>query len=205
MSKRWEGDLYTTRKGFSLITQRMADRIVELGGEVALNATVERIDRSESRVQAVHYRQDGQTKRLECAAVVNTLPIDEAIGMLQPPMDGSVQNSAHALRYRSLVFVGLLVHRERVLPSSFMYFRQHSFNRISDLAQFGFHITPEGHTLLVAEISCDVRDPVWTDDEQAKQAVLGDLIAEKLLTREQVIEIHVFRAHPRLPGLCPGL
>jgi protoporphyrinogen oxidase len=107
--------------------------------------------------------------------------------------------SARALKFRALVFVGLLVRRASVLPSSFMYFRQHSFNRISDLAQFGFHITPDGSTMLVAEISCDVNDRPWTDEEFAKRAVLDDLVAEKLLTREQVIEMHVFRAQHAYP------
>lgn len=80
-----------------------------------------------------------------------------------------------------------------------MYFRQHSFNRISDLAQFGFHITPAGSTMLVAEISCDVNDRAWTDEPFAKQAVLDDLIAEKLLTQDDVIEMHVFRAKHAYP------
>ena len=194
-----EGDLYTTRQGFSLITQRMADKVVEAGGRIELNATVTGFERSGDRLDGITFVQEGETRRLDCRAVVNTLPINEAVLMMRPALPDAVEVSAQALRFRSLVFVGLLVRRDAVLPSSFMYFRQHSFNRISDLAQFGFHVTPEGHTLLVAEISCDVSDRMWSDEECAKQAVLADLIAEKLLTREQVIEMHVFRARHAYP------
>jgi protoporphyrinogen oxidase len=124
--------------------------------------------------------------------------------MTEPPFEPALVESARALQFRALVFVGLLVRKDKVLPSSFMYFRQHSFNRISDLAQFGFHITPENHTLLVAEISCGVNDRAWTDDDFARSAVLNDLIAEHLLTRDDVIEMHVFRAEHAYPIYALG-
>ncbi|MCX7838992.1 MAG: FAD-dependent oxidoreductase [Anaerolineae bacterium] len=194
-----EGNLYTTRQGFSLITQRMGEQVIKQGGTIELNATVTRIRRNDNRVHTIEYVQDGTTKRIECRGVINTLPINEAIMMIEPIPEDDVVQAARALKFRALVFVGLLVRKERVLPSSFMYFRQHSFNRISDLAQFGFEIIPAGCTLLVAEISCDVTDRVWNDDDLAKQAVLDDLIEEKLLTREEVIEMHVFRAQHAYP------
>ncbi len=194
-----EGNLYTTKQGFSLITQRMAEEIIKCGGRIELNAVVTKIHREANCVRMVEYIQDKETKRIECRGIINTLPINEAILMMEPLPNPEIVESARALKFRALVFVGLLVRRASVLPSSFMYFRQHSFNRISDLAQFGFHITPNGSTMLVAEISCDVNDRVWIDEELAKGAVLGDLIAEKLLTREEVAEMHVFRAQHAYP------
>lgn len=194
-----EGNLYTTEKGFSLITQRMADEILTHRGQIELNAQVRKIINADKRIQSVEYVQDGEAKHVDCQGVINTLPINEAFMMMEPLPDAAVLNAARALKFRALVFVGLLVNKPTVLPSSFMYFRQHSFNRISDLAQFGFHITPAGSTMLVAEISCDVNDRAWTDETFAKQAVLDDLIAEKLLTRDDVIETHVFRAKHAYP------
>lgn len=194
-----EGNLYTTEKGFSLITQRMADEILARGGRIELNAQVRKIHCAHKGIQSIEYVQHDEVKRLDCRGVINTLPINETFLMMEPQPDDHVIESARALKFRALVFVGLLVNKPSVLPSSFMYFRQHSFNRISDLAQFGFHITPAGSTMLVAEISCDVNDRAWTDESFAKQAVLDDLVAEKLLTRDDVIEMHVFRAKHAYP------
>lgn len=194
-----EGNLYTTQQGFSLITQRMADQIAQRGGRVELEAEVTRIYCEGKRARLIEYAQGGEQKQIEGSGVINTLPINEAILMMSPPPNDAIMQSARALKFRALVFVGLLVRKDKVLPSSFMYFRQHSFNRISDLAQFGFHIQPDGCTLLVAEISCDVTERVWRDEPFAKQAVLDDLIAEKLLTRDDVIEMHVFRAQHAYP------
>jgi protoporphyrinogen oxidase len=197
--EKMEGNLYTTKQGFSLITERMADSIIEHGGKVILNAEVNKLFREENKVYAVEYIQDGQPRQIECSGVINTLPINETVTMLEPVLDADVINSAQELKFRALVFVGLLVRRAKVLPSSFMYFRELSFNRISDLAQFGFHIKPDGCTQLVAEISCGIGDREWTDDEYAREAVLADLVDEHLLDREDVIETHVFRAKHAYP------
>ncbi len=194
-----EGDLFTTKQGFSRITQRMADEVVKRGGKLELNAEVSKIARAGDRARCIEFVQNGTPRQIECSGVINTLALNEAILMMDPPLAAPVIASARALRFRALVFVGLLVRRQTVLPSSFMYFRQHSFNRISDLAQFGFEIVPQGCTMLVAEMSCDVTDRPWNDDEYAKHAVLDDLIAEGLLTRTEVVEIHVFRARHAYP------
>lgn len=194
-----EGKLYTTKQGFSLITQRMADQVIKSGGRILLNAEVKRVIREGNRFCAVEYLHDGELKQMDCAGVINTLPINETVKMTYPAFDGETLQAANALKFRALVFVGVVVKRPRVLPSSFMYFREHSFNRISDLAQFGFHVQPEGSTILVAEISCDVRERYWLDDEFAKEAVLTDLIEENLLTRDQIIETHVFHAEHAYP------
>jgi protoporphyrinogen oxidase len=194
-----EGHLYTTRRGFSLITERMAEGLRALGGEVRLRATVKAIHRTGTRVDAVDVEENGAIRRLACAGVVSTLPLNEAVRSVTPPLAEDVLRAAHALRYRALVFVGVVVRRPRVLPASFVYFREHSFNRISDLSQFGFEIDPPGSTIVVAEIACDVADGYWTDDERAKRDVVSDLLREGLVREDEILETHVFRSAHAYP------
>jgi protoporphyrinogen oxidase len=196
-----EGKLWTTRRGFSLITQRMAEGLSGLGGEVLLDTRVTRLLRQDQRIRAVEVasRGGGPARRIECAGVINTLPVNEFTRMISPPLDRDVLEAADKLKFRALVFVGVLVRRPKALLSSFMYFREHSFNRIADLSQFGFEIEPPGCSVLVAEISCGKDERYWTDDEFAKQAVLDDLLREDLVTREEVMEMHVFRAEHAYP------
>lgn len=198
-AEKVEGSLYTTKQGFSMITQRMADTIIDLGGRVLLNARVNKILRDGNRFDSVEFSQNGAATALRCAGVISTLPINEAIEMISPALDEAIRQAARQLSFRALVFVGLIVRRPRVLPTSFMYFREHSFNRLSDLSQFGFSIHPPGSTILVAEISCGTGDRPWTDDAYAKQRVLEDLISENLLSADEVAEMHVFRAEHAYP------
>lgn len=194
-----EGKLYTTRQGFSRITQRMAEKITAQGGEIFLGSTIVSISAQGNEVKGVKFIQDGGEHYLDCRGIISTLPINEAVLMVEPRPFGDVVSAAKSLQFRALVFVGLLVRREHVLPSSFMYFRQYSFNRISDLSQFGFQVTPAGHTLLVAEISCSRDDLVWSDEAFAKQSVISDLVSEGLIRGEEITEAHVFRAAHAYP------
>lgn len=194
-----EGDLYTTKKGFSLITQRIADSIIKQGGIIHLNANVTKIIREKDRITTVEFIEKDEIHRIACDGLINTLPINETMLMVEAKFDENVLAAAKQLKFRALVFVGLLISRTKVLPSSFMYFRQHSFNRISDLGQFGFHIHPEGSTVLIAEISCGVTDRAWTDEAFAKEQVIQDLIREKLIESEELMSVHVFRAQHAYP------
>jgi protoporphyrinogen oxidase len=194
-----EGNLYTTRRGFSLITERMADGLRARGAEVRLNACVTRIHREGNGFPAVEVADSTGTHRVECRGILNTLPLNEVVRMMTPAPEGEVSAAAEGLRFRALVFVGVVVRRPRVLPASFVYFREHSFNRISDLSQFGFEIHPPGCTILVAEIACSTADDYWKDEELAQRAVLQDLEREELARGDEVVETHVFRSAHAYP------
>lgn len=198
------GDLYTTRRGFSLICERMAARLAAEGCELHLNTRVLRMSRSDQRIVSVRVRQADGEKELPCSGVVSTLPINEAVKMIEPGLDANALSAADGLRFRAITFVGLKVRRPKVLPASFMYFREHSFNRITDLAHFSFKIDPEGRTLLVAEIMCDPGDAYWTSDAKSIEAVTADLVREKFLARDEIEESVVFRAEHAHPIYALG-
>jgi protoporphyrinogen oxidase len=199
-----DGTFYSTNRGFALITDRMAEEIIAGGGRVLLEAQATGIIHESGRVTAVVYRQDGREHTLACAGLVNTAPVNLAVDMLDPPAPGPVRAAAGRLRYRPTVFVGFLVRRTKVLPSSIMYFREHSFNRVSDLSQFGIEVSPPGHTVLVAEIACEQEERPWQDHDFAAASVLGELQAEGLLTPADVVETHVYRSLHAYPVYLLG-
>ncbi len=195
-----EGNLYTTKKGFSLITERMAEACQKNGARIHLNSRVVGIDRYKNSIQSVTIADKNQNKRTVASdGVINTLPINEFFLMMNPPADPAVVSAAQQLKFRALVFVGLVVNRPKVLMTSFMYFRDHSFNRITDLSQFGFEINPSGSTILVAEISCGVDDRYWADEQFAMEQVILDLEREQILKKDEILHTHVFRAKHAYP------
>ncbi len=199
-----EGALYTTRQGFSLITQRMAERLTQSGAKISLNTKAQRINRDKDRVASVTVKGPEGERDIDCEAVINTLAINEAALMLAPSLGPEAESAARQLRFRSIVFVGLKVRRPKVLPASFMYFREHSFNRITDLSHFAFKIDPPESTLIVAEVTCDAGDRIWSDEALVKEQVLSDLEREGILSRLEVEETHIFRARHAQPMYTLG-
>ena len=66
-----------------MITHKMGEKIKSLGGEIRLNAEVIDIIRESMSVQEVRLIQNGEVQSLKCAGVINTLPINEALMMVE--------------------------------------------------------------------------------------------------------------------------
>ncbi len=194
-----EGALYGTRKGFAGITDKICAEIVNLGGTVHFGAVVKNIIYDNGEVKSVVYNKDGKDFTEEADAVISTIPVNQMVSMLSPQAPRNVIEAANNLRYRALVFVGVLVARPKVLPASFMYFRELSFNRITDLSYFGVDINRPDSTILIAEICCDKKDTYWKDDEAAKSIVLDELEKEGLIKSAEVAQCHVYRLEHAYP------
>jgi protoporphyrinogen oxidase len=199
-----EGELWTTRRGFSMICDRMAEDAVKKGATLKLSTRVVGLKRDGNRVTGVEVASGGSRETIPCAGIVNTLALNEAAAMFEPALSAGALDAAKSLRFRAIVFVGLKVKRPKVLRASFMYFREHSFNRITDLAHFGFKMDPSGTTLLVAEITCDPGDPVWKDEGLATKSVVDDLVREKILTPDEIVSSTVFRTRHAQPMYLLG-
>ncbi|MEK7382201.1 MAG: FAD-dependent oxidoreductase [Elusimicrobiota bacterium] len=202
--EKLEGQLWTTKKGFSMICERMAADALKKGARLRLSTRAVAVRREGGKVTAVELEYGGKREIVPCSGIVNTLAINDAARMFTPPLGDAAAAAAEALRFRAIVFVGLKVRRPKVLRASFMYFREHSFNRITDLAHFGFHMDPPGTTLLVAEVACDTKDPIWMDEALAVEAVVADLVREGILARAEVASSHVFRARHAHPMYTLG-
>jgi protoporphyrinogen oxidase len=190
------GDNYTTKKGFSLIADCYAEELTRLGGTLLFNAPADKLLAQDGRIHAI-VTSDG--KSFSCDEVVSTVPISLLPGLISPPPSTELLNSAAKLRYRGITFVGLLINRRKVLPASFMYFRDKCFNRITDLGQFEVEVSPAGATILIAEITCQPGEPLWNDHDLAKNQVIDELIAEGLLGASDILEAHVFQTHYGYP------
>jgi protoporphyrinogen oxidase len=182
----------------------MGERLVSAGGEIRLNTEAVGIKREGDRVTAVELRAGARSETLPCAAVINTLPINETAVAFSPSLGADIEKAATALKFRATVFVGVKVKRTRVLRASFMYFREHSFNRITDLSFFDHKIEPAGCTLLVAEVTCDPADRLWSDEQLVKDSVVGDLTREGLVKESEILEIHIFRSRHAYPMYTLG-
>ena len=146
-----------------------------------------------ARVRAVDYRVDGETRSAECRAAISTLPLPVVARLCRPSWPEEVLRAAEALEHRPLVFVGLLVRRSPVLPTSLLYLREALFNRVSDLALLGFDPPDPGCDILVAEMTCDPADPLWSDDQLAIRTVVDGLARSGFLDPTEVADSVCYR------------
>jgi protoporphyrinogen oxidase len=188
-----DGQLYTTRWGYRGIIKKMVDNIEDRGGKIHLNSEVSRINIENNLVDKITIKSDNKIRNLKIDALINTMPINQAVMSISPGINNALKESSNALEFRALVFVGVLVNKSKVLPVSFMYFREHSFNRIYDSWYFSHDTIIPNTTILVAEISCSKNDRWWNDENYCREKVLKDLIKEGIVNEEDVLEINVYK------------
>ncbi len=148
--------------------------------------------------------RNGETLTLQTKSVVSTIPITTLVSGLFPAAPSTVQTTAESLRFRGICFVGILVRKPHVLPASFMYFRDKSFNRLTDLAHFKVETSHPGSTLLVAEVTCQPTDEAWTNTEATIALTISEIEAEGLIKRGDVIEAHTYTAEHAYPIYTVG-
>lgn len=187
-----DGHHYTTKKGYRGIVEKIAATFKNNGGKIHLKSEVSEITINNNCAKRIKVKSNNSTN-YEFDGFINTTPISEFIKMMAPAVPNDVMNSANFLEYRALVFVGVLINKPKVLPVSFMYFRQHSFNRVYDSSYFGHDTVIPDTTILVAEISCSVGDKWWNDEEYCKKMVIKDLLKEDIIKEEEILEAHAYK------------
>jgi protoporphyrinogen oxidase len=194
-----DGEYFTTRRGFSLICEAFAAEYLRAGGELRLRTSLERVEFRGARCIGVTLRSiDGEASE-PCDWFVSTIPLNLLPSLFHPPAPAALLEAARALQFRAIVFVGVLVRRAAVLPASFMYFRDKTFNRITDLSRFKVEIVPPDSTILVAEITCQPGERLWTDEGHASACVIDELVADGILAHGDVISSHVFKTEHGYP------
>jgi protoporphyrinogen oxidase len=110
-------EFHYPRYGPGQMWETMTRRIDEQGGEVLLQAPVERIELDEGRIVAV--QAAGITYRPD--AVISSLPLREVVAMTHPRPPEAVVEAALGLRYRDFLTVALVVSGEDLFPDNWLY------------------------------------------------------------------------------------
>ncbi|MBU6423008.1 MAG: FAD-dependent oxidoreductase [Chloroflexota bacterium] len=217
-------ELYYPPKGAGLISERLAERIRAKGGDVRTGALVTGIETTDGRVTAVRYRRvpptrsDGQLcllasgiepgvdpwrrsatpgpeERIECDAVVSSLPLPALFALLGDAVSPDAHAAAQHLRFRALNIVGLRVRKPHVLPAQSVYFQDKTFNRVSETRHYGgTEVCGPDETVVLCDITSEIGDAIWNaDPKELGRRCAEELAAEGFLDPADVVESVVLR------------
>ena len=197
--------LWYSPTGSREMPMALADFVRAHGGQVLTEAQLTAVETDGGRVLAVrHALPGGGEARIECDALINTVPLQLFVKAFDPPPPPPVLEAAGRLRYRPMVVYGLLVRRERVLNALFVYFRNRIFHRIAEPSGSGMEVRPAGHTVLLCEVMCEIGDDRWLGGEASRRSLFADLAAENLVREEDVVEVHLIHSYHAYPVFALG-
>jgi protoporphyrinogen oxidase len=154
------------RYGPGQMWEAMARRIEAGGGEILLDAPVDRLDVEHGRVVSIDAA--GRTYRPD--AVISSLPLRDVVAMTRPQPPAEVVDAARGLRYRDFLTVALVVSGDDLFPDNWIYIHDPSVRvgRIQNYRSWSPWMVPDPEKACVGlEYFCFAGDDLWTmsDDE----------------------------------------
>lgn len=193
--------------GIGEISKRLGEEIKTSGGMILTGKRVQKISRSHGKF---FVEADGRVFAAD--SVISTIPITTLSKIIRPKAPRHVVKAANALRFRSMVFVFVLLDQEHamMLPSDnwiYYYSKDVLFHRLSQQKSFSPTTCPAGKSEITAEIVCFENDRVWnTPDHEIKEKVLSDLKKVGMLSaagRKRIIGVKVVRVPYVYPIYAP--
>ena len=163
------------RLGPGMMWAAFKTEIERRGGEVRLNQEVQRIERTDNRIDAVVAGTGSAEIRLTGSHFISSMPITEFINKLDPPAPAEVLHAATKLHYRDFLTVCLIINKAELFPDNWIYIHDPSVQvgRIQNFKNWSPEMVPDPtKTSLGLEYFCTEGDALWnaTDADLIEQA-----------------------------------
>ncbi len=187
---------YPKEGGVGAICAAYRGQVEGVGGKVVTNIRIEKVRTDGQRITSIVY-QNGDLREVDTPGhVISSIPPQVLLKLLDPGPPAEILEHAAKLQHRSLVFVYVVMARERLTDDHWVYIPEKSrlLNRISEAKNFSPDNAPEGHTAVCAEITCVLGDEIW----KAEDAWLGERVVQELadmgfLKKKEVVDTFVHR------------
>jgi len=180
---------YYPRGGFGDWPQALREGIEDRGGEVIVNARIEKLEMKEQRITAVAGTVCGQPVSFQCDYLISSIPLPVLGRMVFHHGDEEFNRAVEGLQFRHLILVYIFAERSLALDAQWIFFpeRQFIFSRIFEQKQMNPDLGPHDQTA----ICCDFTgaDDSWqwqaTDQELADKCVEG-LVSAGFIKSDEV-------------------
>jgi len=190
---------YYPRLGPGQMWEAMATETVAAGGQVRLNARVERIELQEGRVTAVH----AAGERVAADSVISSLALRDVVALVDPPAPADVRRAAAGLRYRDFLTVALVVRGEDLFADNWIYVHDPGVRvgRIQNFRAWSPAMVPDAdRTCVGLEYFCFEGDELWNaSDLDLVARAMRELEAIGLARADRVERGHVVRVPKAYP------
>jgi protoporphyrinogen oxidase len=191
---------YYPDTGFAEIPEQIARRIETRQGKIHLSCEATAVTELGGGRMRVAYLHNGRQEELEADYVISTLPLSLLAKMLNPCLPEQVLASANKLEYRSLVVLGMLTQKQKILNCGYTYLLNRPFNRIFEMNEFSPKTSFAGENILAVEIPCLSSGPIWrSSKDELFNMCIGSLSEDGFIAPGDVKELFLVKAQHAYP------
>ncbi|MCE5188023.1 MAG: NAD(P)/FAD-dependent oxidoreductase [Eubacteriales bacterium] len=209
------------KKGPGQYWETMAQRILEMGGEIRMSEAVVGIETGENNaITAVHTNKGGQRATYPADVFFSSMAIKDLVAAMGEAVPANVREIAGGLPYRDFITVGLLLRKLKIqnqtqmktvgniVPDCWIYVQERNV-RIGRLQIFNnwspYMVDDLEHTVWIGlEYFCTEGDAMWnTPAEDFIRFATEELVKIGVIEQEDVLDathIRVKKAYPAYFG-----
>ena len=197
------------RLGPGQMWEKTSADIRAMGGVIEMDTKVTRIRHEGGRVVSLETRGgDGRVRSFSGDQFILSMPLQETVLALDPPLSAGAVAAARALRYRDFITVALVVEGENPFPDNWIYIHEPGvrLGRVQNFRNWSeAMIGRPGTTCLGLEYFCFAGDGLWTSpDSELIELGKRELAQLGLVKAEQVRGGTVVRVEKAYPVYSPG-
>ncbi|MFH1788180.1 MAG: FAD-dependent oxidoreductase [Candidatus Altiarchaeota archaeon] len=193
---------YPRQGGIGAIAKAYEKAILAAKGAINLNTSIKQISLNGNRFGSVIFTSGGKTQTKEFDHFFSTISLTTLVSLIKPEPPKTILGAAEKLRFRSIVFVYLVINRGKVFDEHWIYLPEKKFtsNRIAETKNFSSQNAPERKTILCFEVTCFKGDEKWNlSDEELKERVIGDLMRISDVRKDEVLSCFTQRMEHTYP------
>jgi len=192
--------------------EHVAEKIVAMGGEIAMGWNVVAVKVDGTRVVAVEAANAaGETRRFEGDYFLSTMPMKDLVRALDVEIPQNVREVSEGLQYRDFITVGVLANKLDVTESdktrirdTWIYIQEPDvlLGRLQIFNNWSPHMVADPTKIWIGlEYFCYETDALWTmPDEELKRFAAGELEKIGILKTAEVLDAHVVRVPKTYPA-----
>jgi protoporphyrinogen oxidase len=192
--------------------EHVAEKIVQMGGEICMGWKVERILIEGKTVKGVvAVGPGGETRTFAGDYFFSTMPMRELVKAMDCPVPSNVLEVSDGLQYRDFITVGLLCDRLKVketdgglLKDTWIYVQEPDvlLGRLQIFNNWSPYLVSEpGKVWIGLEYFCYDTDELWKmEDEALKRFAIAEVAKIGILDADAVSDGHVVRVPKTYPA-----
>lgn len=185
--------LHYSSTGSETLPRSLANSAKKQGANLLAQSPITRVTHNNSSILTIE--AGDHTSRP--SQVISTIPLHALLQNLSPAPPTEILHAASQLKYKPMTVYALLVKKEQCMDALYTYYRDRIFHRVGEPKNAGLKVTPEGHTTLIVETTCEINDSKWSGE--ALPNIIADLEAEGLCLADEIIEHHLIHAEHAYP------
>jgi protoporphyrinogen oxidase len=196
--------------GAGQIWEKLAKKVISMGGEIRKNSKVKKIEMVGKRVKSVRIAEiSGNDFETECDYLFSSMPINHLISSIETKIPKSVCTIGKKLMYRDFVIVGILAKNKtstltkKKILDNWIYLQQKTFTagRILFFNNWSPHMTKLKNNIWIGvEFFCFKNDKIWNKtDENLIDMAIAELEKIGITNKKDLIDGTVIREEKAYP------